>query len=72
MDFHESPSDSRPPRISRTFLSILTDLYDVIVWMVSILSLLSYFFSNNLETVPSDPTTTGIIVTPMFHSYLFL
>ena len=40
MVFHWSRSDSKSPRISRTFLSILVDL--AMVWTVSILPLISY------------------------------
>ena len=35
MVFHWSLSDSKSPYVSRTLLSILADLNDAIVWMVS-------------------------------------
>ena len=40
-----SLSDSKFPQISRTFLSILGDLNNAVVWMLSILPLISYSFS---------------------------
>ena len=43
--FHWSPSDSKSPQISRTLLSILADLNNAVTWMISILPLISKFFS---------------------------
>ena len=57
---------------SRTFLSILTDLNNVVVWMVSTRPLISKSSSpsiNPLETVPRAPITIGISVTFMFYSF---
>ena len=70
--FHWSLSDSKSPRVSRTLLSILAVLNNVVVWMVSTrppTSKSSSPFSNPLVTVPNAPITIGIIVTSMFHSF---
>ena len=72
MVFHWSLSDSKPPQVSRTLLSILAVLNNVVVWMVSTRPPTSKFsspFSNPLVTVPNAPITIGIIVTCMFHSF---
>ena len=57
---------------SRTLLSILVVLNNVVVWMVSTpppKSKSSSLFSNPLATVPNVPITIGIIVICMFHSF---
>ena len=72
MIFHRSLSDSKSPQVSRTLLSILAVLSNVVVWMVSSrppTSKSSSPFSNPLVTVPNAPITIGIIVTFMFHSF---
>ena len=72
MAFHGNLSDSNYPQVSRTFLSILTVLNNVIFWMVSTrppTSKSSSPFSNPLVNVPKAPITIGIIVTFMFHSF---
>ena len=72
MVFHWSLSDSKSPQVSRTLLSILAILNNLVVWMVSTLpptSKSSSPFSNPLVTVPNAPITIGIIVTSMFHSF---
>ena len=58
-------------QVSRTLLSILAFLNNVVVWMVSTCpptSKSSSPFSNPLITVPKALITIGIIVTCMFHS----
>ena len=72
MVFHWSLSDGKSPQVSRTLLTILAVLNNVVVWMVSTrppTSKSSSPFSNPLVTVPNAPITIGIIVTCMFHSY---
>ena len=72
MVFHWSLSDSKSPKGSRTLLSILAVLNNVVVWMVSTsppTSKSSSPFSNPLVTVPNAPITVGIIVTCVFHSF---
>ena len=72
MVFHWSLRDSKSPPVSRTLLSILAVLNNVLVWMVSTLpptSKSSSPFSNPLVTVPKAPITIGIIATFMFHSF---
>ena len=45
MVFHWGLSDSKSPQVSRTFLSILADLNNVVVWLVSTRPLISKFSS---------------------------
>ena len=71
MVFHWSLSDSESPQVSRTLLSILAVLNNVVVWMVSTRPLISKSsspFSNPLVTVSKALVTIGMIVTCMFHS----
>ena len=68
-----SLSDNKSPRVSWTLLSILADLNNAVIWMVSILPLIfnsSSLVSKPLETVPSAQITIGITVTFMFHNVL--
>ena len=72
MVFHWSLSDSKSPQVSRTLLSILAVLNNVVAWMVTTrpsTSKSSSLFSNPLVTVPNAPITIGIIVTCRFHSF---
>ena len=72
MVFHWSLSNNKSPQASRTLLSILAVLNNVVVWMVSTrppMSKSSSPFSNPLVTVPNAPITIGIIVTCMLHSF---
>ena len=64
--------ESEWQEISRTHLSILTDLSNAVVWMVSTLPLISKSSSpltNPLVTVPRAPNTIGITITFTFHSF---
>ena len=73
MVFHWSLSDSKSPQVSRTLISILTVLNNVVVWMFSTRPLISKSsrpFNNPLVTVPKVPITIRIIVTFMFHSFI--
>ena len=68
LQFDESTS----PQVSRTFFSILADLNNAVVWMVSIYLLFAKFsssFINPLVTVPKAPITIGINVIFMFYSF---
>ena len=70
MVVHRSLSDRKSPQVSRTLLSILADLDNAVV---SILSLIAHSFSHlskPLATVPSVPSAIGITVTLMFHGFL--
>ena len=61
--------------VSRTPLSILADINNAVVRMVSICPLISKsssLFINPLGIVPSALITTSITVTFMFHSFFFL
>ena len=62
------------PQVSRTFLSILVDLNNAVVWIVSTrphISKLSSSFINSLVTVSRVPITIGITITFMFQFFLF-
>ena len=72
MVFHRNLSDSKYPQVSNTLLSILDVLNYAVLWMVSTrppTSKSSRPFNNPLVTVSKAPTTIGIIVTFMFHSF---
>ena len=72
MVFNWSPSDSRSLRVSWTLLSILADLNNAVVWMVSIPQPISNSSSSPtkpLVTVPSPPITIDIILTLIFHNF---
>ena len=59
------------PQVSRTLLSILVDLNNAVVWMVSTrppISKSSSPCTSLLVTVPRTSITSGITVTFMFHS----
>ena len=63
MVFHLSLRDSKFPKDSRTFLSILADFKNAIVWIVSTRSAISNSSSpltNPLRIVPSALITTDI------------
>ena len=65
MVFHWSLRDNKSHRISRTHLSILVDLNNAVVWMVSIrppISNLSSPLTKSLGTVTRAPITIGITV----------
>ena len=73
--FFWSLKESSSLQVSRTLLSILANLNNAVLWMVSILP--PIFDSSNplfnaLETVPSAPTTIGITVTWMFHRFFLV
>ena len=64
--------DSKSPQDSTTLLSILVDLSNAVVWMVSTLPAISKSSSpltNPLVTVQRAPITVGINVTCMFQSF---
>ena len=64
--------DSKSPQVSRTLLSILADLNNTVVWMVSTRPLISKSTSpctSLLLTVSRASITIGITVTFMFNSF---
>ena len=72
MVFHWSLSDGQSPQVSRTLLSILTDLNNAVFGTVSTLPVISKSSSpctNLLMTVPRAQITIGIIVTLIFHCF---
>ena len=67
-----SLSDSKSLQVTRTILSILADLDNILTWMVSSNSLISKSSSpcsNSVVTVPSAPVKNGITVTSILHSF---
>ena len=69
MVFHWSLSDNKSPQVSRTLLSILADLSNVVVWIVSTLPPIFKSvgpFTKHLVTVARAPITIGIVVTFLF------
>ena len=69
---HRSFGENKSLQDSRTLLSILDDLENAEVKMVPTFPLISKSsspFSNPLGIVPSAPTTIGIMVTFIFHSF---
>ena len=72
MLFHMGLCENMSPHVSRTLLSILTNLNDAVVWIISTRPLISKSscpFTNPLVTVPSVRITIGVIVTFMFYSF---
>ena len=69
MFFHWSLNDSKSPKVSRTLLSILLDLNNAVVWMVStpFISKSSSPFINHLVTIPRAPRgcPRGVMVKAM-------
>ena len=64
-------SRAKSPQVSRTRLRILTDLINVVVWVVSTRPLIFKSSSPCIDlsvTVPRAPITISITVTFMFHS----
>ena len=74
MVFHWNLSEGKSPQVSMTLLSILDDLNNTVVWMVSAHPLIfksSSPFTNPLVIVPNAPITIDITVTQIFHSCFF-
>ena len=74
MIFHWSLGDSKSLQVSRTLLSILADLNNIVVWMVStrpLISRPSIPFDNPSVTIPIAPIAFGINVTFMFLCYYY-
>ena len=74
MVFQWSLSDSKSPQVTRTHLSFMAVLNNVVVWMVFThppTSKYSSPFSNPLAIVPNAPITICIIITCIFHSFFF-
>ena len=70
--FYWSLGDSKSLQVSRPLLSILADLSNAVVWMVSTRPLIfksSSPCTNPLITVLSESFRIGITVTFMFHSF---
>ena len=64
--FHWSLNDSKSFQVSRILLSILVDLSNAVVWIVStcpLISKFSYPLTNPLEIVLNAPITIGVTVT---------
>ena len=68
--FHQSLSDSTSPQVSRILLSLLVDLSNVVIWMISARSLIFNYFRLHfkpLGIVPNSAITIGITVTLILH-----
>ena len=72
MVFYRSLSDSKSPQVSRTLLSILAVLKNVVISTRPPTSNSSTPFSNPFVNVPKAPITIGIIVTFMFHIIIII
>ena len=72
--FHLSLNGGKSPNSSRTLLSILAVLSNLVVWMVSthLISMSANLCTDPLVTVSSAQVTIGIAVTFMFHSFSVL
>ena len=72
---HWNLSDSKSPQVSKTLLTILADLNNAEVWIVSTWPLISISSSpctNPFGAVQSELITIGITVTFVFHSFSVL
>ena len=61
----------KSPQVSRTLFSILADLNNAVIWMVStwpLISKSSNSFTKPLGIVPSGPVIIGITISFIFHS----
>ena len=75
MVFHWSLSDNKSPQVPRTLLSILADLKNAVVLMVSTRPLTfksSRHCTNPLVTAPNASITIAITVTFIFHRFSVL
>ena len=75
MVFHWSLRDSKFPQVFRILRSILTDVNNALVLIIStppIISKFSSAFTNPLVTVPRAPIIIGNTVTFMFHNFSIL
>ena len=75
MVFRTSLNDNKSPQVSRILLSILADLSNAVVWIVSACSLISKpstHFTNPSVIVLWAPIKIGINVTFMFHSFFLI
>ena len=71
---HWNVSDSESPHVSRTLLSILTDLNNAAVWMASTCPLLSKSsspFTNPLGIISSVRTPPDVTISFVFHRVFF-
>ena len=74
MVFHWSLSDSKSPQVSRTLLSILANLSNSVVWLISTRPLISDFYSHltkPLGIIPSALITLSINDSLTFHVFFF-
>ena len=70
--FHWGLSDSKCPQVSSSLLSILVNLNNAVVSMVSILPLIFYSaspFSKPFRTVPSVPNIIDITISFIFYRF---
>ena len=70
--FHKNLSDSKSHQVFRNHLSILADVNNTVICMISILPLLfnsSRLFPSLLEPLQEEPITNGITVTFILYSF---
>ena len=75
MVYHWSVNESEFPQVSRTLLSILTNLNNTVVWMVSTcpVTCKSFnLFTNSKVSIPSISITTDITVPFIFHRFILV
>ena len=75
MAFHWSLGESKSAQVSRTLLSIIAELNNAVIWMVSAcpsISNSSRPLTKPLGIFPSAPITIGITVTFMLYWFLVL
>ena len=72
MVYHRSLSDSKCPQVSRIFLSILSDLNNAIVWMVSAHPLISESSRPFINSSVTAPITFDIAVAFMINFFISL
>ena len=68
---HRSLSDNKSPQVSRSLLSILADLNNVVVGTVYTCPLIFQSSSSVMNPLVTVPIVIGISVTFMFHSFCF-
>ena len=72
MVFHGSLNEIKSPQVYKTLLSILADLNDAVVWMISVrpqISNSSIPVTKRLGIIPSAKIKTGITINFMFHTF---
>ena len=73
MVFDWSLSDIKSPQVSRALLSILADLSNAVLWIVSARTLISKSSSPLRKPFGTDPSAPAIIgITFLFHNFFLV